>query len=291
MSSKLIELTFFQLRLLLFKYSFVPVHQKWPIKKSYLLLAGIILISACTTTQHPSLSNSITLKPGWATIGNSAKKAASSPYFWGNLLAASLLQTGNLDRQISDQLREHTPLFGSTENAAKRSDDLRDLNELAYISSALLTPESDKPVPWIISKTKLLTAEWLSVKTARGVTSGLKSLADRERPNGENNRSFPSGHATSASSQAEMAKLNIKYLALESSIQQNLSYTLDGITGLTAWARVEAGKHYPSDVLSGWAVGYFIAQLASTFIDPQQQITITPLSAGYGNGLQLVVYY
>jgi len=91
--------------------------------------------------------------------------------------------------------------------------------------------------------------------------------------------------------QADMAKLNIKYLPLEPSTQELLSYSLNGLTALTAWARVEAGVHYPADVLSGWAVGYFIAQLANTFIAPQENIIITPMAMSRGMGFQVVILY
>lgn len=233
----------------------------------------------------------MTITPGWDAFKKSAQQAASSPLVWGNLLAASLLQIDNLDRKVSDHLRENTPLFGSAENAAKRSDDFRDLNELVYQSTALLVPGPENSGDWLVAKTKLLAAEWLAVKSARAVTKTLKSSTERTRPNDENDRSFPSGHVTTASSQAEMAKLNIKYLPLGPSTQELLSYSLNGLTALTAWARVEAGVHYPADVLSGWAVGYFIAQLANTFIAPQENIIITPMAMSRGTGFQVVVLY
>ena len=256
-----------------------------------LLLISCVLLSACSTTQTPVLSDSMTFTPGWSTLKLSAKKAASSPVVWGNLLVATLLQIGNLDRQLSDQLREHTPLFGSGENAAKRSDDLLDLSTFAYVSSALLVPGPEDPAAWLSAKTKLIGAQWLTVKTARSLTSGIKSLADRERPNGQNDRSFPSGHATATSTQTQMASLNIEYLALETDTRKILNNSLDGLTALTAWARVEAGMHYPSDVLSGWALGYFIAQIANTFIAPDSKTIVIPQAVYEGAGIQLVILF
>ena len=37
------------------------------------------------------------------------------------------------------------------------------------------------------------------------------------------------------------------------------------------WARVEAGMHYPADVLAGWAVEHFVAYLAQDFNEYCQQ--------------------
>ncbi|MCK4709612.1 MAG: hypothetical protein KAU21_13415, partial [Gammaproteobacteria bacterium] len=164
-----------------------------------LLLISSIFVSACSTTQQPVLSDSMTLTPGWPAFKQSAKKAVSSPAVWGTLLAAALLQVGNLDKQLSDKLREDTPLFGSTENALKGSNDFRDLSSLAYLSSALLVPGPEDTGAWLSAKTKLTTSEWLTVKTTRYLTSGLKSITSRQRPNGLNDRSFPSGHASTAS--------------------------------------------------------------------------------------------
>ncbi len=80
-----------------------------------------------------------------------------------------------------------------------------------------------------------------------------------------------------------MAKLNVDYLAIDSTSRSYLKYTFDGIAAMTAWARVEAGMHFPSDVLSGWALGHFMAHMAKGFIIPDQrqiQLYSRPLSDG-----------
>lgn len=89
-----------------------------------------------------------------------------------------------------------------------------------------------------------------------------------------------------------MANLNVDYLSIEPSSKQALALTFDGFAALTAWARVEAGMHYPADVLAGWAVGHFVAHLAQDFIDPdQQQVVVIPMSTNSGSGIQLVIRF
>ena len=61
----------------------------------------------------------------------SAAQALRDPNVWAPVAAAVALQAGDLDEQISDQLRENTPLFGSSENALDASDDLRSASERA----------------------------------------------------------------------------------------------------------------------------------------------------------------
>ena len=99
-----------------------------------------------------------------------------------------------------------------------------------------------------------------AVSASGGLTSLLKQAVGRERPDGSNNNSFPSGHSTGAFSCAALGGQNVKALSLP----QWQEYTLRGgflvmATG-TAWARVEAKKHYPSDVLAGAALGNFVSR-------------------------------
>ena len=51
----------------------------------------------------------------------------------------------------------------------------------------------------------------------------------------------------------------------------------------TAWARVEAGEHYPSDVLFGMALGNFFARFATgAFLGPDSRdsVAVTATDGG-----------
>jgi membrane-associated phospholipid phosphatase len=53
------------------------------------------------------------------------------------------------------------------------------------------------------------------------------------------------------------------------SLRSGSNIALYSIAAGTAWARVEAEKHYPSDVLAALAVGNFVATLFNdTFLQP-----------------------
>ena len=63
-----------------------------------------------------------------------------------------------------------------------------------------------------------------------------------------------------------------------------------GIAAGTAWARIEAGEHYPSDVLVGYALGHFFSafiQDAFLGLDTKEGpfITVTPSKKGIALGL------
>jgi len=145
---------------------------------------------------------------------------------------------------------------------------------------------------------QLLLQQWLAAKTARGLTSGLKSMTDRERPNGLNLRSFPSGHATTASAQAQLACYNLSrsgggpasaqaqlacYNLSRSGggpmVSRGLCRAGQGAAVLTGWARVEAGMHYPSDVLVGWALGRFVTSAAEAWMGDGEAIPRVDLQA------------
>ena len=64
------------------------------------------------------------------------------------------------------------------------------------------------------------------------------------------------------------------------------NYKSDRTLRHTGWARVEAEKHYPSDVLAGYAIGHFIARfMYHAFLTegdqvPSIQISAAPLPGG-----------
>lgn len=251
-----------------------------------------LLVSACARDSGPILGEGLTIAPGWSRLQQATTRAMQDPNVWATVLAAALLQVDDLDQRLSDQLTQHTPLFGSASKAQDASDDFASATELAYVTTALIVPGPDLPSAWMSNKASLLAAEWVTVKSARMVTSGLKDISGRERPNAENKRSFPSGHATTASVQASMARLNSAYLPIGEASKQMLGLTFDSFAALSGWARIEAGKHYPADVLAGWAVGHFIANLGQAFIDPQRNdILISPQTSKGATGVQLVILF
>lgn len=89
----------------------------------------------------------------------------------------------------------------------------------------------------------------LSNIISQGATGSLKLLSKYPRPNGEDNRSFPSGHASSAFANATI--LHEEYG------HRSVWYSVGGYTTATAAGgmRVLQNKHWLSDVLMGAAIG------------------------------------
>jgi membrane-associated phospholipid phosphatase len=80
----------------------------------------------------------------------------------------------------------------------------------------------------------------------------LKITVNRPRIGSSGTHSFPSGHATSAFTAATLIERN-----------SGLAFGLPayGLAAFTGFERVEEGRHYPSDVLAGAAIGTFWASV------------------------------
>ena len=82
-----------------------------------------------------------------------------------------------------------------------------------------------------------------------GVTHSLKKIVNRERPNGANNRSFPSGHTATAFTAAELLHQEFGHISPWISIA---GYTT---ASATAYLRMYNNQHWLGDVLAGAAIG------------------------------------
>lgn len=214
---------------------------------------------------------SILLLAGCASSGRSSRfwphkeqwraalhHAARSPATWVPAAAAAAVAAGGWDGDISDWARRETPLFGSEQNAHRASDALLAASQVGLIATAIAVPAQDPPAP---SRFERFAWEEIGVLAASGLTEGVKDLSARERPNGSSDLSFPSGHATVAAAAATLAAQNLRLTRLSPGARRGLTAGLATIAVGTSWARVEAGAHYPTDVLAGAALGDFVSLL------------------------------
>jgi hypothetical protein len=184
-------------------------------------------------------------------------------------------------------------LFESTQGALDASEDFRRLAEAAQLSTALPAPAPESVGGWTATKVKLVGSEWLATEVTGEFATRLKDYTQRERPNGEDDLSCPSYDATSAAIRTHLTNLNIEYLPVEDDSKTLLSLASSGIGALASWSRVEAGKHYPSDVLLGWAPGNFFGYPATDLIAPdrQQQFQVRPQIFDDTTGVALILRF
>jgi hypothetical protein len=215
-----------------------------------LMITALFLLSGCITAggKHGMGAR----WPDGGQAWEAAKTAATEPGTWVPVAAAGLLTIENADERLTEWAIDHQPLFGS--DADDISNDLQKATTGLWLGTALLAPSAD-----VGDKLAGLSAGVGAVLLQGAVEVGLKEAVGRERPNGKNSKSFPSGHAGRTQALATMTAYNLRSMDLSDPLRIGLVTTSQLLAAGTAWARVEAGKHHVNDVLVGSAIGHFFA--------------------------------
>jgi hypothetical protein len=243
-------------------------------------------LSGCSTLPNGhGWGEDATFAPGWARVGQAAVQAARDPRVWAPLAGAAVLQIDGWDRRVSDWARRDTPVFGSQTNAERWSNALRSASVVADGVTVLFTPSGDLGSDWILDKVKGYAVDLAAATAAIETTSGLQRVTDRTRPNGTNDMSLPSGHTTTSAAYTQLASRNLDDIDLDPWARGAFDVGLDALTLGTAWARIEAGEHFPADTLVGMAIGNFFGHwFDAAFLglagNSRTTVAITPLSKG-----------
>ncbi|NIR30980.1 MAG: phosphatase PAP2 family protein [Gammaproteobacteria bacterium] len=235
----------------------------------------LALLTGCAATSGQGARQG-SFWPTWHRVGVAAVEAARSPATWAPLLGAGVLRIGDADEEISEWARDETPLFGANEAADTASDVLRWTAAGAYAATVIAGRRggtgASRPSP-----ARKLGVGAMAEAMNIGATQGLKELTERERPDASNDRSFPSQHTSDAALFATLGVREIEALAPPASRRELLRWIFGGLAAGTAWARVEGGEHFPSDVLVGAALGHFVAALFySAFLDAHEGRAVMP---------------
>ncbi len=105
-----------------------------------------------------------------------------------------------------------------------------------------------------------------------GATLLLKSAVDDQRPNGDGDDAFPSGHASMSFQAASF--LHRRYGARKAWP----AYVLAGYVG---WSRVDTDEHDEADVLAGAALGIAASFLLADRIDERAQVAFSAGRDGF----------
>jgi len=220
---------------------------------------AVLLLSLGACRGTPTWGAKATPLPAWRQVGRAALAAASDPQTWAPLAGAALLQVRDFDEDVSDWAREHTPLFGSADTASEWSGIARDATRAGWAVTVLGTPSGCRTDTALWGKAKGVAFEALGVWAQGEIVIRTKDATSRLRPDGADRDSMPSGHASESAAFSALGRRNLESMPLPRGTGGALGAGFTAMTALSSWGRVEAGKHYPSDVLVGWGVGNFVA--------------------------------
>lgn len=217
------------------------------------------LLSACgTLASGGRWGEDATLAPGWPRVGHAALNAVASPKTWVPVAGAIALQIGHTDQHLASWASEHTPIFGSNNRANEATTVIGNTSDFILYTSILATPSGDDSGQWLTAKAKGAAVDLAALTFTKEGVKYLKDSTRRQRPDGSDYRSFPSGHSSGTSLNSTLAYYNIQSMNVPEGTKAAAGYGLTGLSILGAWGRVEAGVHYPSDVLMGLAIGHAV---------------------------------
>jgi hypothetical protein len=226
----------------------------------FVLIPCLMMVPGCSTLENGKRwGEDVTLRPGWNKASDSAYEIITSPMFYVPAAAALLLQIDNADERLSDWAMKHTPVYGSQERADELSKDFRGYTADVFYLSILATPSGDDPLPWGIAKAKGALVQQSAVGLNHLTVKSMKEVTRRERPCGNNEKSFPSSRSSSMTVFTMLSSKNIDAMNIPNSAKITSKVILSGLLVAGSWGRIESGSHYPGDVLAGISVGYFVS--------------------------------
>ncbi len=229
------------------------------------LVCCLVLATGGCTTMSGDWGSRATLSPGWDRVRQSARDAAASPHTWAPLIGAAVFAIHDFDEQTVAWATDKNPLFGNIDDAGDASDMLSDLSTLNHAVSVLVVPSRSAG-----DKAKAVALGIVAGGINDAVTSGLKSWTGRRRPDERSYNSFPSMHTSGSTFSATLAAHNVEFMPGPERRKRIWTWTSYSIAGLTGWARVEGKRHFPSDILAGYALGHFLgAFFDDAFIEPR----------------------
>jgi membrane-associated phospholipid phosphatase len=119
-------------------------------------------------------------------------------------------------------------------------------------------------------------------------TEILKVAVGRERPNGEDNKSFPSGHTSQAFAMASVAQQHYGW---------KIGVPAYALAGLMGASRIHEDKHWLSDVVAGAALGYVVGRTVVRVNDrplgrvARATVSVSPIVARHARGIQVSLMF
>lgn len=212
------------------------------------------------------------------------KKNASSPHVWLPLVGAGVSYFGNFDEKISHWAVEKKYVYGNQENTSLWSHKFNTVLLYEMYLSMLLTPSMDEDKSlwnYALSKGKGALVVTIASRATHYTRDEIAMFFKRERPNKLDNLSFPSGHSTEAGARNTLVRKNIEAMDIGRTFRTGINAINTTMAAGTLWARLEGQRHYPSDILVGYALGSFVSGFlydSLMNLDENETFSVTPTS-------------
>lgn len=225
----------------------------------------------------------------WPVSGSRISKAfknnITSAHVWVPVVAAGTIHWAGWDGKISRWAYDENVIFDNHNDSSSWSDTINNILKYEMWITPLLTPSQDEESSlkaWAWRKGKGYVAIGLATRTADLSHDVISKYAKRLRPNRQDHLSFPSGHSTQAGARNMLISKNLDEIDMHRYLRTGLKTINTGLAGTVLLARIEAKRHYPSDVLMGYSIGSFFSGFVYDTLmnyDPEHPESVSVLPA------------
>jgi len=209
-----------------------------------------IMLSLLGATEEVQAQNSSEVAPDFGqfhkVMGWNFTEGLFSTENFGPLLVGSAATMVSLpfDENLSDALREEHGWVDTSGNVIGSAVTLAATTGTLLLITPFTEDQKFKSFSFTLAQAGILNSAMISL---------LKLSVSRERPNGENDNSFASFHASSTTAVATV---------LQHYYGWKWGVPAYAVAGFVAYSRLEGEKHYLSDVIFGATLGYIAGMTA-----------------------------
>lgn len=215
------------------------------------------------------------------------KKNASSGHVWGPLIGVGVVTALDLDRNISNWVHHEGAIYKDVRAADNWSDHFNNIQKYEMYAVILLTPSHDEDMSftqYLYNKVRGGFALNIASSSTRFTVDQVRKVVHRQRPNRMDMKILPSGHASEAGARRVIVSKGVDAIDMKEQLRTGIKFLNTGMSAATIWARVEGKRHYPSDVLAGYALGSFVSGVVYDFLmndDSEQSFSFIPMKDKY----------
>ncbi len=213
---------------------------------------------------------------------------ASSPHVWGPLVGAGVIFASNTDARISNWVHHEGSVYKNVQAADNWSDNFNNIQKYEMYAMILFTPSYDEDKSfsgYLKNKLKGGFAVNIASSSSRFSVDQVRKVVHRKRPNNMDYKSLPSGHAAEAGSRRAIIGKGVEAIDMApAQLKVGINVLNTAMSMGTVWARVEGKRHYPTDVLAGYAFGSFVSGVVYDTLmnlDSSQSFVFLPLGNRY----------